>query len=147
MENKDVPVVETDEVRRSESSPTHRQSLKDPDQAYTFLTKIGAADGVHSEVNLKSLRRKVDWRIVPIMFLCYTMQFIDKVSLNYAAVMGLIPDLKLKGNDFSNAATAFFIAYLVAEVPTGEIFSAFDSQAHTDHLQHTYSTKFQQANG
>ncbi len=45
------------------------------------------------------------------------MQFIDKVLLNYAAVMGLNKDLKLKGNDFSNTATAFFIAYLIAEVP------------------------------
>ena len=33
--------------------------------------------------------------------------------------MGLNKDLKLKGNNFTNAATAFFIAYLVAEVPNG----------------------------
>lgn len=33
--------------------------------------------------------------------------------------MGLNKDLRLKGNDFTNAATAFFIAYLVAEVPNG----------------------------
>ena len=40
-------------------------------------------------------------------------------SKQYAAVMGLNKDLKLKGDDFTNAATAFFIAYLVAEVPNG----------------------------
>jgi len=34
--------------------------------------------------------------------------------------MGLTTDLKLQGNDFSNASTFFFVAYLVAEVPTGE---------------------------
>jgi len=34
--------------------------------------------------------------------------------------MGLNHDLKLKGNDFTNAATAFFAAYMVAEVPTGQ---------------------------
>lgn len=51
------------------------------------------------------------------------MQFIDKVSLNYAAVMGLTPALGLQGNDFSNAGTAFFIAYLVAEVPTGYVLN------------------------
>lgn len=34
--------------------------------------------------------------------------------------MGINKDLKLKGNDFTNAATAFFIAYLVAEAPNGE---------------------------
>lgn len=33
--------------------------------------------------------------------------------------MGLSKDLNLKGNDFTNAATSFFIAYLIAEVPNG----------------------------
>ena len=40
-------------------------------------------------------------------------------STQYAAVMGINADLKLQGNDFSNASTAFFIAYLIAEVPNG----------------------------
>jgi hypothetical protein len=89
-----------------------------------------------TRVDLQALRRKIDWRIVPIMFLCYTVQFLDKVNINvcfssplpvlaikdltiiqYAAVMGLNADLNLTGNDFSNASTAFFIAYLIAEVP------------------------------
>lgn len=37
----------------------------------------------------------------------------------YAAIMGLKKDLKLTGNEFSNTATWFFIAYLIAEVPNG----------------------------
>jgi hypothetical protein len=41
--------------------------------------------------------------------------------MQYAAVMGLNSDLKLTGNDFSNASTAFFIAHLIAEVPNGTI--------------------------
>ena len=94
-------------------------------------------------INLQASRRKIDWQIVPIMFLCYTMQFLDKVNINvrihcqcqlfsgsldisqimqYAAVMGLNKDLALTGNDFSNASTAFFIAYLIAEVPNSRFF-------------------------
>ena len=34
-------------------------------------------------------------------------------------MMGLNKDLKLQGNNFTNAATAFFIAYLIAEIPNG----------------------------
>lgn len=33
--------------------------------------------------------------------------------------MGINEDLKLVGNNFTNAATAMFIAYLIAEVPNG----------------------------
>ena len=35
--------------------------------------------------------------------------------------MGIKQDLGLVGNDFSNVATWFFIAYLIAEVPNGLI--------------------------
>lgn len=35
--------------------------------------------------------------------------------------MGLKKDLLLKGNDFTNVATAFFVAYLIAEVPNGKL--------------------------
>ena len=35
--------------------------------------------------------------------------------------MGLNEDLKLQANEFSNVATVFFAAYLIGEIPTGEI--------------------------
>lgn len=34
--------------------------------------------------------------------------------------MGIKVHLNLKGNEFSNTASWFFIAYLIAEVPNGE---------------------------
>lgn len=41
--------------------------------------------------------------------------------------MGIKKDLGLVGNDFSNVATWFFIAYLIAEVPNGEYYDlSFD---------------------
>lgn len=93
---------------------------QDLDQAYWYV-KDHASTEVESPVEVRRIQRKVDLWIVPIMFLCYAMQFIDKVLLNYAAVMGLSKDLKLRGNNFSNTATAFFIAYLIAEVPNAMI--------------------------
>ncbi|KAI9824685.1 MAG: hypothetical protein M1826_007263 [Phylliscum demangeonii] len=94
---------------------------RDLDQAYKYLESKdhGHAITVADELSLKALRRKIDGRIVPIMFAGYTMQFLDKVLLNYAAVMGLNKDLRLVGNNFTDAATAFFIAYLIAEIPNG----------------------------
>jgi hypothetical protein len=42
----------------------------------------------------QALLRKVDWRILPIMFITYFLQFVDKISLNvrrslYLLVIGL----------------------------------------------------------
>ncbi|KAJ6184430.1 hypothetical protein N7519_005731 [Penicillium mononematosum] len=86
------------------------------DDAVVYLKghENGAVD---SQIDLRALRRKVDRRLMPYMFCCYILQFLDKVMLNYAAVMGIKKDLGLVGNDFSNVATWFFIAYLIAEVP------------------------------
>lgn len=64
--------------------------------------------------------------------------------------MGLKEDLDLKGNNFSNAATAFWIAYLVAE-PVNCEFSGcvFDVWTFSDVLgyQPISSRKCRQPNG
>ncbi len=73
-----------------------------------------------SPIDIKALRRKIDWRIVPLMFCCYTMQFLDKVILNYAGVMTIRQDLNLQGNDFSNLATFLFVGLLCFEIPNSK---------------------------
>ncbi|KAJ7607587.1 allantoate permease [Roridomyces roridus] len=93
------------------------------DSAWAFLDRhrdealrLGASTQL-SDVDIAVVRRKVDWHIVSLMFLCYTTQFLDKVAINYGAVMGLTKDLKLVGSEFSNVATFFFVAYLIFEIP------------------------------
>lgn len=39
--------------------------------------------------------------------------------------MGIQKDLKLGKNDFTNGATAFFVAYAVAEIPQGILLQKF----------------------
>ncbi|KAG9809845.1 hypothetical protein KCU68_g21151, partial [Aureobasidium melanogenum] len=51
------------------------------------------------------VRRKIDWRIIPTLLLAYFLQFLDKVAVNYANVMGLQKDLNMQGQDFSWTAT------------------------------------------
>ncbi|KAK2600082.1 hypothetical protein QQS21_005168 [Conoideocrella luteorostrata] len=96
--------------------PDEATGVSAVDAAWQFLDKHRNAPGVDA-VNLPALRRKIDWHIVPLMFLCYTMQFLDKVILNYAAVMDISKDLKLTGNDFSNVATFLFVGLLCFEIP------------------------------
>ena len=44
-------------------------------------TKAAVAGSVF-EINEKALVRRIDYRIVPLMFFCYLMQFLDKVIIN-----------------------------------------------------------------
>ncbi|KAH8896702.1 MFS general substrate transporter [Thozetella sp. PMI_491] len=102
------------EMDTSQASDKGVDARSDLDVAYNFIKEH---DDASNSVNLTALRRKIDLHIVPIMFLCYTMQFLDKVILNYAAVMGMNTELGLVGNNFSDTATFLFVALLCFEVP------------------------------
>ncbi|KAL3421352.1 major facilitator superfamily transporter [Phlyctema vagabunda] len=112
-----------DTTNHAVSSTTDEKHGRDLDDAFKYLHDHTNAES--EGTNLSALRRKIDWHIVPIMFACYVLQFIDKVVINYAAVMGINKQLKLTKNDFSNVGSAFFIAYLIAEIPTGYILQKY----------------------
>jgi hypothetical protein len=64
------------------SSIQTEQSLEKPtyndgDKALEFLR--GEAEiGEGEDVDEKALVRKIDWMIVPLMFCCYLLQYLDK---------------------------------------------------------------------
>lgn len=66
---------------------------------------------------VKKLLRRVDLRLMPLLVACYTLQYIDKVALSYANIMGLEKDTNLRGNEFTWLATGYYIAFAIAELP------------------------------
>ena len=57
---------------------------QETDEAWKFLDKhrhLLAAEAPGA-LEIAKIRRKNDFRIVPLLFCCYTMQFLDKVILN-----------------------------------------------------------------
>ncbi|KPI42500.1 Thiamine pathway transporter THI73 [Cyphellophora attinorum] len=110
-----------DTEKQMKASLDMADSTKDLEAVQTQAAgEVAPYDGQDS-----ALLRRIDWRIVPILFACYLLQFLDKVLINYANVMGLQKDLGMKGNDFSWMATSFFIAYAVAEFPQGYLLQRF----------------------
>lgn len=67
------------------------------DTAWKFLDQNRDAAGASEDVDIDKMRRKIDWHIVPLMFCCYTMQFLDKVILNVSA--HTLPTLQTLSND------------------------------------------------
>ncbi|MCJ1469832.1 hypothetical protein MMC07_008474 [Pseudocyphellaria aurata] len=130
----DASHIITSEKATSGVSLRKKHGEKDFDRAHQYILNATAGAETHTPVDLKALRRKIDWKIVPLMFCCYTIQFVDKVLLNYAGVMGMNQQLGLVGNNFSNAASVFYIAYLIAEIPNGayESFGFDDANGHID---------------
>ncbi|ODV66076.1 putative allantoate permease [Hyphopichia burtonii NRRL Y-1933] len=71
------------------------------------------------EVSNGTILKKLDRTFMIPMLLVYTLQFLDKVVLNYAKVMGMADDLKLVENQFTDLPTYFFVAYIIAELFNG----------------------------
>ncbi|KAJ3814367.1 MFS general substrate transporter [Lentinula aff. lateritia] len=62
--------------------------------------------------------RKIDWRLMPIMFITYNFNFIDKIILSSAAVFGLRTDTHLVGQQYSWVSSIFYFGYLLWTYPT-----------------------------
>lgn len=50
---------------------------RDGDKALDFL-RTEAEVGEGEDIDEKRLVRKIDWMIVPLMFCCYLLQYLDK---------------------------------------------------------------------
>lgn len=93
------------------------ETLKDADEALSFLENHPRAAEIAEEGNailedpkqLKKLVRKIDLTIAPLLACVYFLQFLDKTTLSYTAVMGIRKDTHLKGQDYSNLSMLFYI--------------------------------------
>ncbi|EFY88872.1 hypothetical protein J3458_016492 [Metarhizium acridum] len=82
------------------------------DKAAQFLKQADHPVVVTPADNSRVLR-KIDWRILPIMLFVYCLQSLDKTTLSYASVFGLIEDTNLVGEEFSWLGSIVYLAQLV----------------------------------
>ncbi|KAF2117336.1 putative allantoate permease [Lophiotrema nucula] len=71
-----------------------------------------------SSVNERALVRKIDLRLLPILFVVYVAAFLDRVNISNALTMGLQKDLKLTTDQPNIALTIFFVPYVLFEIPS-----------------------------
>ncbi|KAL1961496.1 hypothetical protein VTN77DRAFT_1675 [Rasamsonia byssochlamydoides] len=65
----------------------------------------------------RRILKKIDCVILPMMCFVFLFQYMDKQSLSYASVFGLITDLNLTGAQYSWCSSIFYIGQLVSEYP------------------------------
>ncbi|KXS95709.1 hypothetical protein AC578_10762 [Pseudocercospora eumusae] len=66
----------------------------------------------------KRVVRKIDFWIIPLLFVTYNFNFMDKTILSSAAVFGLKDSTNLKGTNYSWISSVFYFGYLFWEYPT-----------------------------
>ncbi len=71
--------------------------------------------------------KKVTWRLLPFLMLCYLFAFIDRGNIGMAALQ-MNHDIGLSPKMFGFASSLFFIAYFIFEVPSNLALQKFGAR-------------------
>ncbi|MGH9771856.1 MAG: MFS transporter, partial [Candidatus Acidiferrales bacterium] len=74
-----------------------------------------------------AVMRRVTWRILPFLMLCYFVSFIDKVNAGFAA-LEMNRDLHLSHTVFGLGGGLFFVSYFLFEVPSNLALARFGAR-------------------
>ncbi|KAI9900785.1 hypothetical protein N3K66_005047 [Trichothecium roseum] len=71
------------------------------------------------------VKRKIDFRILPMIVLMYILNYIDRNNIAAARYAGLEDDLKLdkNGTQFSTAVSILFVGYIIMQVPSNLVLN------------------------
>ncbi|KAF2621378.1 MFS general substrate transporter [Macroventuria anomochaeta] len=109
---------EIEEPSHIDEKVPEKNAYKDADKALEFLRfNEDSEEGTVVAIDEKALIKKIDWMIVPIMFACYFLQYLDKSLLNFAAVMGIRETANLTTEQYGTLSWLFYLAFLVFEMP------------------------------
>ncbi|KAE8361151.1 putative MFS transporter [Aspergillus caelatus] len=73
----------------------------------------------------KTLLRKVDIRLVPMLAVLYLISQIDRANIGNAKIEGLTEDLRLSGIQYNIVLSIFFVPYVLLEVPSNILLKSF----------------------
>lgn len=63
---------------------------------------------------------KVTWRLIPLLFMCYVVAYLDRVNVGFAKLQ-MLRDLQFSETVYGLGAGIFFIGYFLFEVPSNII--------------------------
>lgn len=95
-----------------EPAPKRPSDEKDRDFTHADQAEMGSVESPKlqqqgqpesDDVDEKKVIRKIDWRLIPLLTLLYTLTFLDRVNIGNARLWHLERDLHMKGYDYNIA--------------------------------------------
>ncbi|KAJ5787830.1 Major facilitator superfamily domain general substrate transporter [Penicillium paradoxum] len=96
----------------------HTESGPGPLRDQEMPDEVSAGPTLDEERMERSLIRKIDLHILPLVVLVYLFSFLDRVNIGNARLYGLEEDLGLVGNQYQVAVSILFVTYCFFEVPS-----------------------------
>jgi len=82
---------------------------------------------------LDSLYRRVSWRLMPFLFLCYVAAYLDRVNVGFAKLQ-MLSDLRFSDTVYGIGAGIFFVGYFLFEVPSNLLMTRTGARIWIDRI-------------
>jgi len=80
-------------------------------------------DYIPGSAEEKKLVRKIDLFLMPMLWIMYILNYIDRTNIGNAKIAGMETDLRLDDTRYAWVLSIFFFGYLICEVPSNMILS------------------------
>jgi len=81
------------------------------------LSPTGTRAASRTTDAIEAVYRKVNWRIIPFLMLCYAVAFLDRINIGYAQLQ-MKQTLTFSDATYGFGAGIFFVGYFLFEVPS-----------------------------
>ncbi len=85
------------------------------------FTAKGLDTASHSDL-VELAYKRVKWRLIPFLFLCYVVAYLDRVNVGFAK-LSMSHDLRFSETVYGVGAGIFFIGYFLFEIPSNIFLS------------------------
>lgn len=83
--------------------------------------------GTLTSSELDSAYRRTAWRLLPLLFVCYVIAYLDRVNVGFAKLQ-MSADLQFSEAMYGMGAGVFFVGYLIFEVPSNLLLHRFGAR-------------------
>jgi MFS family permease len=81
------------------------------------MSNTATLSSTRSPTDLEGMYRKVTLRVVPLLFVCYLLAYLDRINIGYAQLQ-MRSDLNFSDAIYGLGASMFFVGYVLFEVPS-----------------------------
>lgn len=74
-----------------------------------------------SQSGQQALFKKISWRLLPFLTLCYVFAYLDRINIGFAKIQ-MQADIGLSDAAYGLGAGIFFLSYMLFEVPSNLLF-------------------------
>ena len=95
--------------------------MEQPRSRNAPVLSAGAVDAPLSDAEQADVSRRITWRLIPLLFCCYIIAYIDRINVGFAKLQlqeVLAVDASVFGRVYGLGAGLFFVGYFLFEVPS-----------------------------